>query len=69
MDILVANDTAPNNLYRNRGDGTFEHVGVEAGVAVDEAGRSRGAMGVAWADTKNGRGTTLDRDAAFTFPR
>ncbi|MGH9368689.1 MAG: CRTAC1 family protein [Thermoanaerobaculia bacterium] len=58
-DFLVANDTAPNNLYRNRGDGTFEDVGVEAGVAVDEAGRSRGAMGVAWGDTKNGRGATL----------
>ncbi len=59
IDFLVANDTAPNNLYRNRGDGTFEDVAVEAGVAVDEAGRSRGAMGVAWGDTKNGRGTTL----------
>jgi hypothetical protein len=59
VDILVANDTAPNNLYRNKGDGTFEDVAVEAGVAVDEAGRSRGAMGVAWGDSKNGKGTTL----------
>ncbi len=59
VDFLVANDTAPNNLYRNNGDGTFEDVAVEAGVAVDEAGRSRGAMGVAWADTKNGKGTAL----------
>jgi hypothetical protein len=59
IDFLVANDTAPNNLYRNRGDGTFEDVGVPAGVAVDDAGRSRGAMGVAWGDTKNGRGSTL----------
>jgi len=59
MDFVVANDTSPNNLYRNKGDGTFEDVGVETGVAVDEAGRSRGAMGVAWADTKNARGATL----------
>jgi hypothetical protein len=59
IDFLVANDTAPNNLYRNRGDGTFEDVAVETGVAVDEAGRSRGAMGVAWGDTKNGKGVTL----------
>lgn len=59
LDFIVANDTAPNNLYRNKGDGTFEDVGVETGVAVDEAGRSRGAMGVAWADTKNARGATL----------
>jgi hypothetical protein len=58
-DFLAANDTAPNNLYRNRGDGTFEDVGVPAGVAVDDAGRSRGAMGAAWGDTKNGRGATL----------
>ncbi|HEV8116977.1 MAG TPA: VCBS repeat-containing protein, partial [Thermoanaerobaculia bacterium] len=58
-DFLVANDTAPNNLYRNKGDGTFEDIGVEAGVAVDEAGRSRGAMGVAWGDTKNGKGVSL----------
>jgi len=58
-DFIVANDTAPNNLYRNRGDGTFEDVGVPAGVAVDDAGRSRGAMGVAWGDVKNGPGVTL----------
>ncbi len=58
-DILVANDTAPNNLFENRGDGTFEDVAVEAGIAVDEAGRARGAMGAAWGDTKNGKGVTL----------
>jgi hypothetical protein len=58
-DFIVTNDTAPNNLYRNRGNGTFEDVGVPAGVAVDDAGRSRGAMGVAWGDTKNGPGATL----------
>jgi hypothetical protein len=59
IDFVVANDTAPNNLYRNKGDGTFEDVGVPAGIAVDEAGRSRGAMGVAWGDSKNGPGATL----------
>jgi len=59
VDVLVANDTAPNNLYRNKGGGVFEDVAIEAGVAVDEGGRSRGAMGVAWGDAKNGRGATL----------
>jgi hypothetical protein len=59
IDFLVANDTAPNNLFHNRGDGTFEDVGISAGVAVDEAGRSRGSMGVAWADTKNGKGAAV----------
>jgi enediyne biosynthesis protein E4 len=59
VDLLVANDTAPNNLFRNKGDGTFEDVGIPAGVAVDEAGRARGAMGAAWADTKNGPGAAV----------
>jgi len=59
VDILVANDTAPNNLFRNKGDGTFEDVGISTGVAVDEAGRARGAMGAAWADVHNARGATV----------
>ena len=59
IDFFVANDTAPNNLFRNKGDGTFEDVGISTGVAVDEAGRSRGSMGVAWADTKNGKGAAV----------
>ena len=59
IDLFVSNDTAPNNLFHNRGDGTFEDVGIPAGVAVDEAGRARGAMGVAWADTKNGKGAAV----------
>jgi enediyne biosynthesis protein E4 len=59
VDILVTNDTAPNNLFHNRGDGTFEDVAIPAGIAVDEAGRARGAMGAAWADTKNGKGWAL----------
>ncbi len=54
IDLAVANDTAPNNLYRNNGDGTFTDVAVEAGVAVNEAGRSRGAMGMDWSDAKPG---------------
>lgn len=58
IDIVVANDTAPNNLYANNGDGTFTDVAVEAGVAVNEAGRSRGAMGVDWSDARTG-GATL----------
>jgi hypothetical protein len=59
VDLLVANDTAPNNLFRNRGDGTFEDVGIPAGIAVDENGRARGAMGASWADIRNGPGTAV----------
>jgi enediyne biosynthesis protein E4 len=46
MDLFIANDTQPNRLYRNRGDGTFEDVAVTAGVAFDEAGVARAGMGV-----------------------
>jgi hypothetical protein len=54
IDFVVTNDTAPNNLYKNNGNGTFTDVGVEAGVAVNESGQSRGAMGVDWSDAKAG---------------
>jgi hypothetical protein len=45
-DVFVAQDTQPNFLYHNEGDGTFTEQGMIAGVAFDEAGRARGAMGV-----------------------
>ena len=50
MDLFVANDTQPNRLYRNKGNGTFEDVAVAAGVAFDEAGVARAGMGVDAAD-------------------
>jgi len=46
IDLFQANDTVPNFLYRNRGDGTFSEVALGADVAFDPAGRARGAMGV-----------------------
>lgn len=55
-DIFVANDTQPNFLYRNEGDGTFADIGLEAGIAYDEFGRTRAGMGVDVADvTGQGR--------------
>ncbi len=50
MDIFVANDTQPNRLYRNGGDGTFVDVAVLAGVAFSETGVARAGMGVDAAD-------------------
>ena len=44
-DLFVANDTQPNRLYRNKGDGTFVDVAVRAGVAFNEAGVARAGMG------------------------
>lgn len=49
-DIFVANDTQPNKLYKNNGNGTFSEVGMAAGVAFGEDGVARGAMGVDAAD-------------------
>jgi hypothetical protein len=46
VDVFQANDTAPNDLFHNRGDGTFVNVALEAEVAYDPAGRALGAMGV-----------------------
>jgi hypothetical protein len=50
MDLFVANDTQPNRLYRNKGDGTFADAAVAAGVAFNEAGIARAGMGVDAAD-------------------
>ena len=50
MDLFVANDTQPNRLYQNKGDGTFIDVGMTAGVAFNEAGVARAGMGVDAAD-------------------
>ena len=44
-DIFVANDTQPNKLYRNLGNGAFKEEGMTAGVAYGEDGVARGAMG------------------------
>jgi hypothetical protein len=46
VDLFVANDSNPNFLYRNQGDGTFESVGLLAGVAVNGEARAQAGMGV-----------------------
>jgi hypothetical protein len=46
IDLYVANDTNPNFLYRNRGDGSFESAGLASGVAVNMEGRVQAGMGV-----------------------
>jgi len=49
-DILLSNDTQPNKLYRNNGNGTFSEKGVIAGIAFSEDGVARAGMGVDAAD-------------------
>jgi hypothetical protein len=45
VDLFVANDSNPNFLYHNLGNGRFESVGLEAGVAVNGDGRAQAGMG------------------------
>ncbi|HEX3352284.1 MAG TPA: CRTAC1 family protein [Terriglobales bacterium] len=52
-DLLVANDTQPNKLYRNQRNGTFKDVGLEAGIAFSAEGKARAGMGVDVADFNN----------------
>jgi hypothetical protein len=49
-DIFLANDTQPNKLYLNKGNGTFEEKGVAAGIAFNEDGIARAGMGTDAAD-------------------
>lgn len=49
-DLLISNDTQPNKLYRNNGNGTFSEKAVVAGIAFSEDGVARAGMGVDAAD-------------------
>jgi len=53
MDIFVANDTWPQMVLHNKGDGTFEEVGASAGISADDYGREFAGMGVDVADYDN----------------
>jgi hypothetical protein len=53
MDLLVADDSTPNYLYLNKGDGTFEDDSYASGYALDEAGRETASMGIAAGDFEN----------------
>jgi hypothetical protein len=50
MDLFVANDTVPNFLFHNLGNGKFKEIGLEAGVAYSDTGKARSGMGVDAAD-------------------
>jgi hypothetical protein len=53
MDIFVTNDNQENFLFHNRGDGTFEEVGVLAGVALLNSGKPVSGMGTDFRDYDN----------------
>jgi hypothetical protein len=53
MDILIANDAIPETLFHNKGNGTFEEVGMLSGMAVDSDGTTFSGMGVDFEDYNN----------------
>ena len=50
VDLVVANDSVPNYLYRNKHDGTFEDISYASGFALSEDGREQASMGIAVGD-------------------
>lgn len=53
IDLAVANDSMPEFLFHNKGDGTFEETGLAAEVAVDGDGRTYAGMGIDFQDFDN----------------
>lgn len=58
-DIIVTNDANPNYFYRNKRDGTFEEVGLVAGIAYNGEGIEQSNMGLALGDMDNDGWTDL----------
>lgn len=46
LDVVIANDTSPNFLFMNQGDGVFLESALLAGIAYDENGKTRAGMGI-----------------------
>mgnify|MGYP001208614094 CR=1 FL=1 len=53
IDWVVTNDTQPNFLLHNLGNGRFEERGLMAGIGYDDTGRARAGMGVDVASVSN----------------
>jgi hypothetical protein len=53
LDVFVTNDTTPNFLFRNLGDGKFQEVALESGVAFNNDGRAVSSMGADARDIDN----------------
>ncbi len=53
LDIYAANDSNPNYVYKNNGDGTFQEVGLWSGAALDAMGAAQAGMGLAAGDLES----------------
>ena len=49
-DIYMADDSTPKYLYKNKGNGTFEDIGLQSGTAVSDDGSEQASMGIAVGD-------------------
>ena len=69
-DVFISNDTFPNYLLHNNGDGTFTDVAVVAGVAYTESGKTVAGMGTDFRDLDNDGKPDIFHTAMFgdTFP-
>jgi enediyne biosynthesis protein E4 len=69
-DIFVSNDTYPNFLLHNNGDGTFTDVALDAGVAYNENGKTVAGMGTDFRDIDDDGGPDIFHAAMFgdSFP-
>jgi hypothetical protein len=52
-DVFVTNDNMPNFLFHNRGNGTFEEIGLRSGVALRDDGKAVASMGADFRDYDN----------------
>ena len=61
LDVIIANDTVPNVVLLNQPDGTFLESGASCGIAFDNDGSTRGAMGIdaAWFRNSDALGITI----------
>lgn len=53
LDLIVVNDSTPNSLYINKGDGTFEETSYLSGIALNENAREQAGMGLGVGDYDN----------------
>ena len=69
-DIFISNDTFPNFLFRNNGDGTFKEMALLLGLAYNENGRTVAGMGADFRDLDNDGKPDIFHTAMFgdTFP-
>jgi hypothetical protein len=69
-DIFISNDTSPNYLFHNNGDGTFTDVAMSASVAYNEMGKTVAGMGADFRDVNNDGRPDIFHTAMFgdSFP-